>query len=104
MQLIIIKIYRLSINGFNLIGKSNQRQITDIERYAPLRCLGNQNILDDYYKIDNCSICLEKFDERYLHRVLTCKHAFHTKCIDDWLIDNVCCPICRTSIEPIIIE
>lgn len=43
-----------------------------------------------------CSICLSKFQDIELLRLLPkCKHAFHTTCIDQWLESNSSCPLCR---------
>ena len=30
---------------------------------------------------DECSVCMEKYDEKYLTRTLPCGHSFHTTCI-----------------------
>jgi len=45
---------------------------------------------------NNCSICLENFNNTDPVRVLLCKHYFHVSCIDHWLTrENVRCPLCR---------
>ncbi|XP_028763216.1 RING-H2 finger protein ATL11-like [Neltuma alba] len=47
-----------------------------------------------------CIICLAPFEEedsvRQLH---SCKHIFHTICIDTWLASHSGCPLCRTQID-----
>ncbi|KAD6453597.1 hypothetical protein E3N88_08302 [Mikania micrantha] len=47
----------------------------------------------------NCVICLENFKNKEEGRELPiCKHVFHIKCIDEWLIRQGSCPICRQNV------
>ncbi|CAH1447031.1 unnamed protein product [Lactuca virosa] len=44
----------------------------------------------------DCPICLGDFSEGEKVRNLPkCKHWFHVKCIDKWLLSQLSCPICR---------
>ncbi|OIT01823.1 PREDICTED: NEP1-interacting protein-like 1 [Nicotiana attenuata] len=46
-----------------------------------------------------CAICLQDFKDGDSARLLpSCKHSFHTQCIDEWLIRHGSCPICRVEI------
>ncbi|CAN4096702.1 unnamed protein product [Withania somnifera] len=46
-----------------------------------------------------CAICLQDFIDGDSARLLpSCKHLFHTQCIDEWLITHGSCPICRIEI------
>jgi hypothetical protein len=45
-----------------------------------------------------CSICLLELKKNI--KTLKCKHDFHKKCINEWIINNNVCPLCR-SIIPI---
>jgi hypothetical protein len=49
-----------------------------------------------------CPIChLAKCDEMPDYTkiiVTTCGHAFHRKCLKDWVAENTTCPTCRTDI------
>lgn len=48
----------------------------------------------------SCVICLSDYEPLDLIRVLPCssnRHAFHKKCIDEWLLQNTSCPICRDN-------
>ena len=47
---------------------------------------------------DKCSICLEDYEENDIINVLKCGHKYHDKCIDEWIITNINCPLCRLSI------
>jgi len=45
-----------------------------------------------------CSICLEQFQEDEELRLLPCFHKYHTACIDRWFQHSPACPICKNSI------
>lgn len=48
---------------------------------------------------DECVICMEEFKEGENCRFLSnCRHAFHQKCIDDWLATASNCPVCRDCV------
>jgi len=43
-----------------------------------------------------CIICFELLKVKQNKRVLPhCNHYYHEKCIDEWLLNNSSCPICR---------
>lgn len=45
-----------------------------------------------------CSICQDVFGtELYLTR-LPCQHEYHAMCIEQWLLRNASCPICRSQV------
>lgn len=45
----------------------------------------------------DCSICCEDFEDISEIKTLICKHIFHKKCVDDWLVISNTCPLCRTK-------
>ena len=46
----------------------------------------------------DCAVCLENFKNGDKCRLLpSCRHSFHSQCIDSWLLKTPICPICRTS-------
>ncbi|KAJ2817557.1 hypothetical protein IWW50_006127, partial [Coemansia erecta] len=48
-----------------------------------------------------CAICLDHYVHNESLRLLPCKHAFHRRCIDAWLLsDDITahCPICKSDI------
>ncbi|XP_022254307.1 E3 ubiquitin-protein ligase arkadia-B-like [Limulus polyphemus] len=53
---------------------------------------GNENI-------EKCTICLCELEDDENVRRLPCMHLFHIDCVDQWLITNKRCPICRVDIE-----
>eukprot|EP00003_Mantamonas_plastica_P000937 TRINITY_DN1070_c1_g1_i1.p1 TRINITY_DN1070_c1_g1~~TRINITY_DN1070_c1_g1_i1.p1 ORF type:complete len:134 (-),score=30.17 TRINITY_DN1070_c1_g1_i1:36-437(-) len=42
-----------------------------------------------------CSICLEQYRENDVIRTLPCLHQFHLTCVDQWLLVQANCPICK---------
>ena len=55
------------------------------------------NIL--YKENDGCVICLDNFktDEKIIK--LPCNHIYHPECIQDWLKNNITCPLCRNELS-----
>lgn len=47
-----------------------------------------------------CSICLNGYAEDETLRLLPCdkRHHFHKDCVDEWLVVNATCPICRAQV------
>lgn len=44
----------------------------------------------------DCSICMDKFQDKQLIKTLNCNHQFHNKCINLWLKkEHHNCPLCR---------
>lgn len=46
-----------------------------------------------------CTVCLNEFKNCQLLRRLPCLHAFHRKCIDNWLKESSQCPVCMKDIK-----
>ena len=51
---------------------------------------------------EECALCMEPFTQSDEVRVLKCRHYFHTKCIDQWLVvqqksKSRSCPLCQIS-------
>lgn len=49
---------------------------------------------------DQCSVCLEKFQDGDQLRLLPCMHKYHRCCIDEWFQNSPECPVCKHSIIP----
>ena len=52
-------------------------------------------------KGEGCPICLEPFNQGEIISVLSCNHLYHHVCIYEWLRKKLCCPVCRTPVEPV---
>ncbi|CAK9329791.1 unnamed protein product [Citrullus colocynthis] len=49
----------------------------------------------------DCAVCLCEYEPEDKLRLLPkCSHAFHTECIDTWLLSHSTCPLCRSSLLP----
>ncbi|KAK4372329.1 hypothetical protein RND71_007713 [Anisodus tanguticus] len=82
------------------------------------RCLQNQRSSDDERLLESlplfnfgsvtgnltgmdCAVCLSIFEPDDQMRLLPlCCHAFHSSCIDAWLVTNQTCPLCRSTVYP----
>lgn len=48
--------------------------------------------------VERCMVCLADYEPEDECRVLKCRHAFHTECVDQWLTTGRnSCPSCRTE-------
>lgn len=48
--------------------------------------------------LEECIICMSKFQEQDHIRLLPCFHKFHVSCIDTWLASTISCPVCKSDI------
>lgn len=52
---------------------------------------------------EECPICFLPYEEGEELRALPCLHAFHTECIDKWLLSRraaaLTCPMCQTKVD-----
>ncbi|XP_041461465.1 RING finger protein 150-like [Lytechinus variegatus] len=67
-----------------VIAKLPQRTIKD----------GDQEIVE----VEACPVCLEFYRISDVLRVLPCKHSYHKTCVDQWLVENRTCPMCKLNI------
>mmetsp|Transcript_125603 Transcript_125603/g.250608 ORF Transcript_125603/g.250608 Transcript_125603/m.250608 type:complete len:455 (-) Transcript_125603:65-1429(-) len=64
--------------------------------------LPTRRVTDASNEEDECAICCDCYNEGDELRILPCLHAFHTRCIDAWLLSNAAgaklCPVCNSEI------
>jgi hypothetical protein len=46
-----------------------------------------------------CTICIEKFIENDSLIRLPCNHQYHYDCCKKWFLNNISCPICRSTFD-----
>nr|CAD1823053.1 unnamed protein product [Ananas comosus var. bracteatus] len=69
----------------------------ELERLPRFNFCEAQNIKESV--LTNCTICLDVFQIGDICKLLpSCGHSFHTHCVDNWLLMNPICPLCRTSV------
>ncbi|XP_062241555.1 E3 ubiquitin-protein ligase Arkadia isoform X2 [Platichthys flesus] len=70
-------------------------------KYKKRKLLGKQEEDEgaDEDTEEKCTICLSILEEGEDVRRLPCMHLFHQLCVDQWLLTNKKCPICRVDIE-----
>ncbi|CAF1295635.1 unnamed protein product [Didymodactylos carnosus] len=50
-----------------------------------------------------CAICLNNIKSGDIIRKLKCNHLYHSDCVDPWLLNHQCCPLCNHNIlSPIV--
>jgi len=47
-----------------------------------------------------CAICFDEYAENDLVAALPCRHAFHGFCVDQWLVRDASCPVCKRCLDP----
>ena len=86
---------------------NNSNYIQSLMDYDIITELKNQGLINDHMtkeeidkikqeKIDRCNICLYELEKG---KYLNCGHAFHLKCIKDWVSQNAKCPLCKSDIK-----
>lgn len=46
-----------------------------------------------------CVLCMYEIEEGGEIRDLRCKHLFHRRCLDRWLVQQLTCPLCRDCLS-----
>ncbi|TYJ16075.1 hypothetical protein E1A91_A10G226000v1 [Gossypium mustelinum] len=89
-----------------VVHHAMQRQPSQTQLYKTLRPIMVGTIVryEEEEKIEShcseCVICLEEFRGGDCCRVLpNCKHQYHQHCIDEWLVKDRHCPLCRGSVH-----
>jgi len=64
--------------------------------------LPTRRVTDASKEENECAICCDCYDEGDELRILPCFHAFHIRCIDQWLLSGAAgsklCPVCNSEI------
>ncbi|XP_030547581.1 E3 ubiquitin ligase BIG BROTHER-related isoform X1 [Rhodamnia argentea] len=48
---------------------------------------------------DSCVICRLDYEDGEMLTVLSCKHSYHSECINNWLQINRVCPVCSAEVS-----
>ncbi|KAJ3593057.1 hypothetical protein NHX12_005395 [Muraenolepis orangiensis] len=77
--------------GKNIPATPESRKLLDKQE--------EEEVADEEDTEEKCTICLSILEEGEDVRRLPCMHLFHQLCVDQWLLTNKKCPICRVDIE-----
>ncbi|KAI3810044.1 hypothetical protein L1987_19651 [Smallanthus sonchifolius] len=103
----VLKAYQWQTSGMETsfsdmfdVGNNGARGLSeDTIKRLPKRVFENSSTTIDERDGTNCAICLQDFEKKEEGRELpSCRHVFHLKCIDEWLIRQGSCPICRRDV------
>ncbi|KAG0052583.1 hypothetical protein BGZ83_002408 [Gryganskiella cystojenkinii] len=65
--------------------------------------LGSMPMTDGLFGADpeeaQCAICLGEYSVDETIRFLPCQHHFHQECVDQWLLTDKSCPLCKHDID-----
>ena len=86
--------YRVTENLTEVILEGNEQVPTEIRMIKVLYYKDCEEFKNSSYNV--CAICIESYEPTDKVSVLdNCKHMFHEKCIDDWLVKSNTCPLCN---------
>ena len=68
-------------------------------RSGALKMLAKAFNYEDFNEHEECTICLETFNEDDKVTPLPCdtRHYFHSHCIESWFRRNNYCPLCKET-------
>jgi hypothetical protein len=80
-----------------------QRSIDDYKMEKKSNIQIKHNLTKKYEetdkKFDNCSICLNNFNNSDNISITNCEHYFHNECLEEWGKYKPECPMCKKEIE-----
>ena len=72
----------------------------EIDRYSTKAVFAPPAIAPADGEEEICSVCICEFEAGEELRTLRCGHAYHTECIDEWLLSlSVLCPMCKQDVR-----
>ncbi|KAL4388987.1 hypothetical protein GQ457_09G030590 [Hibiscus cannabinus] len=84
----------------NQLSITSQNQLDETSRRTDVWCKMNIGGEINSSNITECVICLEEFKDKDSRSVVyNCKHLKHNFCINEWLVNNRHCPLCRVSVN-----
>jgi hypothetical protein len=81
----------------SIVDQTNQRTPPYVVHWhrLPLRTSAGGPDEDE----NECAVCLSRFEQGDLVRMLPCRHEFHEDCVDKWLLEqDRRCPCCRIDV------
>ncbi|VVA99004.1 unnamed protein product [Arabis nemorensis] len=100
----VLKAYQWQISGLD----TSYMEISDMYDFDQETKGLSRNFVQNIPKFYSCSdhqttscpICLQDWEEGEVRRKLErCGHTFHMNCIDEWLLRQETCPMCRDHLS-----
>ena len=79
----------------NLDLRSKNKDLNTILKFLPVWEVRENK---KHENNNNCVICLNDFDIGDIISALPCCHVFHTECIENWMKNELTCPVCKFEI------
>lgn len=93
------------IAGFTVGDESDEEEnpITlterDYDRWMPVINIADIKSKGEKLFDETCTICLDVIENgEKVRQVCTCKHAYHSECLIDWIKVNESCPNCKEEL------
>lgn len=83
-------------NILNEIGlQEKEKDLNTILKFIPIWEIRENKRHDNN---NNCVVCLSEFQIGEIISALPCCHVFHTECINNWLKNELSCPVCKFEV------
>ena len=83
-------------NILNEIGlQEKEKDLNTILKFIPIWKVRENKRHDNN---NNCVVCLSEFQIGDIISALPCCHVFHTECINNWLKNELSCPVCKFEV------
>nr|XP_043630282.1 NEP1-interacting protein 2-like [Erigeron canadensis] len=103
----MLKAYQWQVNGveanfvdiFDIFENNESKGLCEDSINKLPKCILKNSCKKIESHETDCVICLQSFKNKEEGRELpNCRHVFHLACIDEWLIRNGSCPVCRRDV------
>lgn len=82
-------------------ASASEQEVVACLRALPTERWQDREITNGQPKTEECCLCLERFLDEDMVRVLPCSHFFHQACVDDWFSARSflprTCPLCKRN-------
>ncbi|WOL17235.1 E3 ubiquitin-protein ligase [Canna indica] len=80
-----------------IVGTESRGLSSDTIAALPSVNYKAENVQDD--NVEQCVICRLEYEDGESLVLLSCKHKYHSECINKWLQINKVCPVCNAEVS-----